>query len=247
MRERFDVSCAALLLTVAFWGFAQAAQATPGQPVHVQQVLIRFKGSIRAPASLTRTKDDARRRAMEVIAKATSGARFADLVKEYSEEPGAAEREGDMGDVMPGVLLPEIDQAARKLSIGEVSPAPVQSTFGFHVLRRLATTPPVVVRHVLVTYAGAARAKAGVTRTKDEAKQRAVELAARAQAGDDFARIAQENSDDATTAAAGGLMGTVRRGLTVPAFEAAVFSLKVGETSEVIETPFGFQIVQRIR
>ena len=44
----------------------------------------------------------------------------------------------------------------------------------------------------------------------------------------------------------GGELGSVGGGMFAPAFEAAAFALKAGETSAVVETDFGFHIIQRV-
>lgn len=63
-------------------------------------------------------------------------------------------------------------------------------------------------------------------------------------AGADFAGLAREHSTDEATAADGGDLGFIERGQTVPPFEAALFALKPGEISEVVESPFGYHIIR---
>ena len=59
---------------------------------------------------------------------------FPQLAKKFSEDPSAAENNGDLGFLPAGQLVPEFEEAAAKLEVGEVS-APVQTEFGFHVIR----------------------------------------------------------------------------------------------------------------
>lgn len=59
-----------------------------------------------------------------------------------------------------------------------------------------------------------------------------------------FAELARLHSEDVGSAKEGGDLGFFKKGMMVPAFEQAVFALKKGELSEVIETPFGFHIIQ---
>jgi parvulin-like peptidyl-prolyl isomerase len=62
--------------------------------------------------------------------------------------------------------------------------------------------------------------------------------------GADFGRTARDVSEDTGTALAGGLVGTFPRGQMDPAFEAAAFSGKPGEISDLVETPYGFHIIR---
>ncbi|MDX2479566.1 MAG: SurA N-terminal domain-containing protein [Desulfuromusa sp.] len=62
--------------------------------------------------------------------------------------------------------------------------------------------------------------------------------------GADFAQFAKTHSDDKSNAAQGGDLGTFGRGTMVSEFEDAVFALRPGQMSQVIQTPFGFHIVK---
>lgn len=100
-------------------------------------------------------------------------------------------------------------------------------------------------RHVLVAYQGAMRSSA--TRTKDEACAIAEKVAAEAKKpGADFAALSHAYSDDKVSDGAGGFLGFFERGTMTPAFQAAVEALAEGEVSGVVETPFGFHVVQRL-
>jgi peptidyl-prolyl cis-trans isomerase SurA len=63
-------------------------------------------------------------------------------------------------------------------------------------------------------------------------------------AGEDFAKLAGKYSADQGSAKQGGDLGMTRRGKFVPEFEAAAYNLEIGETSEIVETDFGFHIIQ---
>lgn len=63
-------------------------------------------------------------------------------------------------------------------------------------------------------------------------------------AGEDFAKIARENSDDKTSAAADGDLGFFAKEIMVPEFSDAAFALKVGEVSGLVKTKFGFHIIK---
>jgi parvulin-like peptidyl-prolyl isomerase len=69
-------------------------------------------------------------------------------------------------------------------------------------------------------------------------------LLARARAGEDFAKLAGEFSEDPGSRAQGGDLGWFGRGTMVKPFEDAAFALKQGELSDVVESPFGFHIIK---
>ena len=96
--------------------------------------------------------------------------------------------------------------------------------------------------HILLMYAGSERSRA--TRSKEEAQSQIASIAAELEGGADFAALARENSD-CGSAQAGGDLGAFGRGQMVKAFEDAAFALNVGETSAVVETPFGYHIIRR--
>jgi peptidyl-prolyl cis-trans isomerase C len=79
---------------------------------------------------------------------------------------------------------------------------------------------------------------------RELAKKKTEGIRARAVAGEDFAALARENSDDPGSKAKGGELPWVGRGDTVPPFEAAAFALSPGEISEVVETRYGYHVIK---
>jgi protein-disulfide isomerase len=105
--------------------------------------------------------------------------------------------------------------------------------------------PMARASHILIQYKGARGADPKVTRSQDEARVLAESLALRlAKERSNFAGVAREKSD-CPSAAQGGELGRITRGDLVPEFESALFALKVGEISAVVETPFGYHIILR--
>jgi peptidyl-prolyl cis-trans isomerase C len=78
---------------------------------------------------------------------------------------------------------------------------------------------------------------------KKEARAKAEEVLKEVKAGSDFAALAKQHSQDGS-APQGGDLNFFGRGQMVPPFEQAAFALKPGETSEVVETQFGFHIIK---
>ena len=80
---------------------------------------------------------------------------------------------------------------------------------------------------------------------KAKSLSRAEGVRQRLKTGEDFAKLAQETSDDADTARKGGELGVISPGKTnSEEFEKAAFSLKAGEISAVVATPFGYHIIK---
>ncbi|MBN2361859.1 MAG: peptidylprolyl isomerase [Deltaproteobacteria bacterium] len=96
------------------------------------------------------------------------------------------------------------------------------------------------VQHILFALAPGAS-------SEEEARQqqRAAQAVQRARAGEDFAGLANELSDD-VSAKHGGDMGFFRRGDIVESFENAAFALRPGEISEPVRTPLGWHVIRLV-
>jgi parvulin-like peptidyl-prolyl isomerase len=96
--------------------------------------------------------------------------------------------------------------------------------------------------HILLMYKGSDRSSA--TRSKEEAQQQIQGLLTQVQGGADFAALAREHSD-CPSKAKGGDLGSFGRGQMVKAFEDTTFAMPVGGVSGIVETQFGYHIIQR--
>ncbi len=92
-------------------------------------------------------------------------------------------------------------------------------------------------RHILIKVAPGADAK-----TDAAAKAKAEGILKQIQAGGNFADLAKKNSEDASKDA-GGELGFYKRGATMPEFETALFSQKIGDT-KIVKSQFGYHILQ---
>lgn len=107
----------------------------PPESVAAQHVLIAYRGAKNAPPGVKRSKAAAKTLAEEVATKAKAGSDFSALVQEYSEDPGTKERLGSVGKFTPDKMVKPFSDAAFELRVDEVS-APVETEFGFHVIKR---------------------------------------------------------------------------------------------------------------
>jgi parvulin-like peptidyl-prolyl isomerase len=81
---------------------------------------------------------------------------------------------------------------------------------------------------------------------KADILKRMEDLLARARSGEDFASLAKEYTEDPGSKETGGLYENFGRGYMVKAFEDAAFSVPIGEISDVVETEYGYHIIQVI-
>jgi SecD/SecF fusion protein len=104
------------------------------------------------------------------------------------------------------------------------------------------TVASASARHILIAYEGSERSTA--TRTKEEAQALAEEVLAKINDGESVEDLASQYSDDAGSKDKGGDLGKFESGVMTPKFEEAAFALEVGATSEIVETDFGFHIIE---
>jgi parvulin-like peptidyl-prolyl isomerase len=116
-------------------------------------------------------------------------------------------------------------------------------------LRRQRKVEPkeIGARHILVMHDESAQKPPQLHRTKDEARERAQKCLERVRAGEDFVKMVNECTDEPGGVERGGNLGVFKRELMVETFADAAFALKVGEVSELVETQFGFHIIQRTK
>lgn len=103
--------------------------------IKASHILIAYQGARRAQPGVTRSRQQARALARRVLERLCAGASFAEMVRQYSDEPGAAERAGSLGWFRHGVMVKRFADAAFALLPGELS-AVVETEFGFHVIQR---------------------------------------------------------------------------------------------------------------
>ncbi|HHQ2899431.1 TPA: peptidylprolyl isomerase PrsA [Bacillus cereus] len=89
-----------------------------------------YKLEIRASHILVKDEETAKK----VKEELAQGKSFEELAKQYSEDPGSKEKNGDLGFFGPGKMVKEFDEAAHKLKKGEIS-EPVKTQYGYHIIK----------------------------------------------------------------------------------------------------------------
>ncbi len=79
--------------------------------------------------------------AQDIIAQLKKGAKFSELAKKYSKDTGSADKGGDLGWSTPANYVQPFAEALTKLKPGEYTTTPVQSQFGWHIIKLDATRP----------------------------------------------------------------------------------------------------------
>jgi peptidyl-prolyl cis-trans isomerase D len=98
--------------------------------VHVEHVLLMTVGKTDAEI------EEIRQKAEDVLKQAKKGAKFEDLAKKYSEDPGTKDKGGDLGWITQGQTVPEFEKTAFGLDKGKISDL-VKTQYGFHIIKVL--------------------------------------------------------------------------------------------------------------
>jgi len=107
----------------------------PSESIEASHLLVAYQGAMRAPARVTRTKQEAKKRAQEAWAKIRQGADFAQIAQEYSDDPASAARGGSLGVFPRNAMVKPFADAAFALQPHGVSDV-IETSFGFHVILR---------------------------------------------------------------------------------------------------------------
>lgn len=214
----------------------QSKQAGKGEEFELAHIMV----VVPEQASADKIKTY-RQRAEQALAKLRGGAPFAQVAAGYSDANDALQG-GSLGwrsaDRIPALFV----DAIQKLKSGEVSEI-LRSPNGFHILKlvnRRSKDAPVVItqthaRHILI--------KISELVPENEAKNRLSEIKLRIDKGADFAAQAKLYSEDGS-AAQGGDLGWLSPGETVSEFETAMDALKVKQVSGLVQSGFGWHLIQ---
>ena len=176
-----------------------------------------------------------------ILSRLEEGEDFEALVEEKSINQNKSQ-----GGLMPWRKINEMPSvfadAIRNQSLGFIS-EPIKTGSGFHLLKLEEKRGPLVkfeeqweTRHVLLI--------PSAIRDVDATKAEAEVLRERVLAGEDFALIAEEFSEDPGSGSNGGNLEWLPKGATVGEFENVMLNSEINEVSEVFESQFGFHFLE---
>ncbi len=188
--------------------------------------------------------DDNRKLAESLIKRLNEGEDFAKLAAEYSTDKFSKDTGGDIYYFTAGQIIPEFESAAYNTPVGTVYPEPVQTKYGYHIVKVLEKHErryQLRARHILIDFKN----------EKDEidsinARSSIEDIRNQILNGEDFGDMAKIYSEDKFSGAKGGDLGFFERRRMVQPFDEAVFNLKVGEISDIVKTQYGYHIIQLV-
>ncbi len=200
---------------------------------------------VQLPEQAEASKSQAsRQRAEAALAQLQNGVEFGKVAAEFSDAADAMA--GGVLDWRPAAqLTKKFAEILAPMKPGEVTSI-IRSPTGLHILKLLdrrnqkdavTMVDQTRARHILI--------KINELTSESDARRRITDLKERLDNGGNFEELARLHSEDAS-AAAGGDLGWVSPGDTVPEFEHAMKALKDGEISGPVQSPFGWHLIQAI-
>lgn len=181
------------------------------------------------------------RQARELYQQLQQGADFAQLAIARSASETALEG-GEMGWRKAGQLPPPFDAMISALAVGQVT-EPMRTPGGFIMIKLLEkrgggnqVRDEVNVRHILI--------KPSEIRSEAETKRLVERLYQRILAGEDFAELAKNFSEDPGSALNGGTLSWIDPNALVPEFREVMNNTPAGELSKPFKSPYGWHVLE---
>ncbi len=195
--------------------------------------------------------DSADQKAKDILGKLISGGDFAEIAKEYSDDPNTKENGGEMEWITEKDNF-ELVNIVKDLKIGDRTEDFAKATNGYEMLKledkRNKKDPfsneeekEIKASHILVCFDGAESCENGIS--KEDAKVRIDEVKSKANSNN-FADLAKEYSTG-PSGPQGGSLGWFGPGNMVVDFENTAKAQAVGSISDVVETEFGYHIIYK--
>jgi len=209
--------------------------------VELKHILFAFPGVPRSVKVLPSDTLETYKKAGDIMKRIQKGAKFEDLVAQYSEDPGNKDDSGYIG-WFPGMSITRsLEDAAFTTPVGKSVLA--RSNYGYHILKINAKKPypgQYNAAHILVS----SLPDADTVQVSDALKKinQAYDKALK---GEDFSELAKNYSDDKNNSEKGGNLGWFDFNIMVKEFQDAINSLKnIGDISKPFKTRYGYHIVK---
>jgi peptidyl-prolyl cis-trans isomerase SurA len=184
-------------------------------------------------------KSAAYNKAMEIIGLVPV-APFDSLARQYSNDPSAKNNGGDLGYFTAGRMVDEFEDACYALMPGEYTQKPVQTQFGYHIIKVIERLPNPGSAHLSHI---ARRFRPDLSDTA-EVRDSVLALHDRLRKGMDFRSAAAEYSEDSQSAMRGGELGFFEIGQLPPEVSRVVFKSTRDTLPEPVRMPYGYHIVK---
>ena len=184
----------------------------------------------------------AHKKALALVDSIKAGKPFEQMVSLYSQDTYSKSIGGDIYYITAGMLVPEFEEAVYKTKVGSIYPEPIKTRWGYHIIKvteERERVPSVRASHILVDFTNENGEVDSVTARKviDTVYQKL-------KAGGDFAELAKQYSKDQASKENGGDLNYFERRMMIKEFDEAAFNLKIGETSPIIKTTYGYHIIK---
>ncbi|MEZ4698791.1 MAG: peptidylprolyl isomerase [Rhodothermales bacterium] len=208
-------------------------------------ILVAYSGAMRANPSVTRTKEEAMAKADSLIAVLKANPdRFDDLAREESDGPSGPSG-GNLGAWKRGMMVQEFDDAIAGMDIGAITETPVETAFGYHVIRRNSLEAPFYGADAFFVGFASPQSPPEVTRTQEEARALVEGLKSKVN-GANFEEMGAEYNDfgDEPFFFIGGFKEDDN---VPPQLLEALKGVAIGEVAGPVEFPSGYAFVRRTR
>ncbi len=173
--------------------------------------------------------------------KIISGTPFEKVAIQFSEDPSAKTNKGNLGYFSAFSMVYNFEDAAYNTEVGNIS-KPFRTQYGYHIIKvndKRKSYGEIEIAHIMVK-----------NKEKDSSysKDKIFDIYKKLEQGDDFSIIAQEHSDDQSSAKKGGKLPKFGTGMMIKSFEEVAFNLKEeGDFSKPFQTQYGWHILKLLK
>ncbi len=219
----------------------------------VQEAYDRMKQEIRASHILVLIDESASpedtlkayQKIVDIKKRIDSGEDFIKVAQQFSEDPSVKENNGDLGYFSAFRMVYPFENAAFSTQVGQLS-KPFRTRFGYHLVKvvdKRMNRGEVSVAHIMIL-----KPADPAIKSEDKSKQTIEDIYKKIQQGESFESLAQQFSEDKSSATKGGVLQRFGSGqLSSEEFESVAFSLQnKDEISQPFQSQFGWHIVKLI-